>query len=142
MTILEKIETLLVARGLSFQHFDLSGSSILRWQDEKQDYEYVDKWNEAILGPFPTVQDGFTGDELKHRVGTAVFPVVHTAHITQVNRDAAFTNDTERMILVERLRNATPAQIRTYMNNNVTDLASARLMLTRLALVLATIVRK
>lgn len=52
-------------------------------------------------------------------------------------RTTAFNNDTDRQAFVAAVKNATPAQIKTYINNNVTDLASARTMLYRLTLLVA-----
>lgn len=45
--------------------------------------------------------------------------------------------DAERAELLNRLKTATPAQIRTYVNNNVTDLASAKLMMARILVLIA-----
>lgn len=52
-------------------------------------------------------------------------------------RTANFYADSQRAVLLERLQNATPQQIETYITQNVTDLASARAMLVRVAKVLA-----
>ena len=56
-------------------------------------------------------------------------------------REAAFLADTTRAEMVDKLKNATPDQIKTYITNNVTNLAEARTMLIRLALAVALLVR-
>lgn len=65
--------------------------------------------------------------------------------VNQAASDAAaarqsITDDAQRIALVNALKGATNAQIDTYINANVTDLPSARLMLSRMAKVLALIV--
>lgn len=57
-------------------------------------------------------------------------------------RAQQFAADSVRQVMVDQLRTATPDQIKTFIQNNVTDLASARVMLTRLALAIALIVRR
>lgn len=57
-------------------------------------------------------------------------------------RDDTFIADTERQTLLAQLRNATLAQIKTYVDNNTTDLASARVMLRRIILLLAVVVKR
>lgn len=60
-------------------------------------------------------------------------------NIARKQREAAFNADTVRMDLLDRLRTATPTQINTYVDNQVTDLASARTMFKRILLVLSQI---
>lgn len=57
-------------------------------------------------------------------------------------RAQEFVADTQRAVVVERLKNATPDQIRTFVNNNVTDLASAKTMMANLAVAVALAVRR
>jgi hypothetical protein len=57
-------------------------------------------------------------------------------------RDETFLADSERQTLLAQLRNATVAQIKIYVDNNVTDLASARVMLRRIILLLAVAVKR
>lgn len=59
--------------------------------------------------------------------------------IANQQRQTAFQADNNRQAMITALTSATPAQLQTYINNNVTDLPSARLMLYRLALVVATL---
>ena len=54
-------------------------------------------------------------------------------------RITSFLNDLDRQVLMGKLTNATPDQIKTYVTANVTDLASARLMLTKIILILAIV---
>lgn len=53
------------------------------------------------------------------------------------SRNAALDADTDRQNILQAIKGASPAQIKNYINNNVTDLASARTMLIRLALLVA-----
>jgi hypothetical protein len=48
----------------------------------------------------------------------------------------AFYGDTDFQDLLSKIQAATPAQVKTYVANNVTDLASARLLLTKILLLL------
>lgn len=57
-------------------------------------------------------------------------------------RDASFKADPARVDWVDRLRNASPQQIETYITNNVTNLAQARTVLIALAKVLAVVVKE
>jgi hypothetical protein len=51
----------------------------------------------------------------------------------------SFMNDTDRQDLITRLEGATPQQIKTYVMNNVTDLPSARTLMIKILLLIATI---
>lgn len=59
-----------------------------------------------------------------------------------IDRINTFKADSTRQQLIDQLKTATPDQIKTYINNNVTDLASAKQMLIRLALAVALVVRQ
>jgi hypothetical protein len=48
-----------------------------------------------------------------------------------------FYGDSDLADLASNIQTATPAQVRNYVINNVTDLASARLLLTKILLLLA-----
>lgn len=61
------------------------------------------------------------------------------AETVREERQAAFDADATRADLLERLRNATPAQINTYVDSNVTNLADARALFKRILLVLAQV---
>lgn len=54
-------------------------------------------------------------------------------------RLATFQSDTNRQAILAAIGNATPAQVASYVNNNVTDLASAKAMLVKITLLLATL---
>lgn len=54
-------------------------------------------------------------------------------------RDQAFKADIDLQDLLTRLTAATPAQLKNYVNNNVTDLASARVLLMKILLILSTL---
>lgn len=64
------------------------------------------------------------------------------AAAAEAARLQAIKDDPLGAALVVQLKTATAAQISTYVDNNVTDLASARLMLKRVILVLARIARQ
>lgn len=57
-------------------------------------------------------------------------------------RENALLGDTDRQAIINAIRTATPTQIKNYVNNNVTDLASARQMLMRILLLVAMVVRR
>lgn len=54
-------------------------------------------------------------------------------------RNEAFNADVDLQDLLARLTAATPDQIKTYVTNNVTDLASARALLMKILLILSTL---
>lgn len=54
-------------------------------------------------------------------------------------RKATFDAEAVRTDLILRLRGATPAQLSSFVDANVTDLASARTMLKRILLVIAVV---
>lgn len=68
-------------------------------------------------------------------------PYVAPAPTVEQLREAALVADADRQVLVAAIQDATPAQIKTFITNNVTDLASARLMLIKLALLVAKVIR-
>jgi hypothetical protein len=68
-------------------------------------------------------------------------PYVAPAPTADEVRAAQFNGDTDRQDIVSAAANATPQQIKNYVNNNVTDLASAKVMLIKLALLVAKTIR-
>lgn len=52
-------------------------------------------------------------------------------------RRAAFDADATRTDLLDKLRNSTPAQISTYVDTNVTNLADARALFKKILLVMS-----
>jgi hypothetical protein len=68
-------------------------------------------------------------------------PYVAPAPTADEVRTAQFNGDTDRQDIVSAAGNATPQQIKNYINNNVTDLASAKVMLIKLALLVAKTIR-
>lgn len=57
-------------------------------------------------------------------------------------RVQAFTADASRIDLLQRLKTATPAQVRTWVGNNVTSLAEARTLLANILVLIALDHRK
>lgn len=55
-------------------------------------------------------------------------------------RSAAFMSDGDSIDLLDRLRNLTPAQINSYVDNNITNIAGAQAAFKRIIKVLARIV--
>lgn len=74
--------------------------------------------------------------------GAVVKYATPQADITEAARISALRADPQRAAMVNALLNATPAQIDNYMDANVTDLASARAMLKRLAKLMAVAIRQ
>jgi hypothetical protein len=56
-------------------------------------------------------------------------------------RTTQFNNDIDRQTIVTNLRDKTPDQIKQWINNNATDLATTRQMLIRLTLLIAKTMR-
>jgi hypothetical protein len=52
-------------------------------------------------------------------------------------RNESFASDSERQELLARLHTATPVQIKNYVENNVTSLATAKTLLAKVLLVLS-----
>lgn len=139
MALIDKITALAAARGKRL----VFGPDIFNCEvrdDGDAAGPYLTAWSIAELGAVPTLADGFTADELRVPLVTELPPT--PAPTADQVRDEALLADADRQALLAAIRNATPAQIKTYINNNVTDLASARTMLTRIALLIALIVRR
>jgi hypothetical protein len=64
-------------------------------------------------------------------------PLPTAEQIARAERRAALASEAEVDALIEALRSATPAQIVNWVQNNVTDLPSARAVLARLAVAVA-----
>ena len=108
------------------------------------------------LGLFPVVDLTVVFDPLTHRLSNAapstiVWPdrveltrqieAIPAAEVTaRIERDA-LQNDARAVDLRDRLRTATVAQIDSYVDAQVTDLASARTMFKRILLVMALLCR-
>lgn len=52
------------------------------------------------------------------------------------DRIVEFEADSDFSDLLNKIKDATPAQIKTYVQNNVTDLASAKVLFAKILLVL------
>lgn len=74
-------------------------------------------------------------------VSQAAYDQAQAATAAAAAAKATITADPLRVALVGQLKGATNAQISSYVDANVTDLASARLMLKRIILVLAASVQ-
>lgn len=57
-------------------------------------------------------------------------------------RDDSFKTDADRIDLINRLTSATPVQIKNYVDTNVTNLAAAKVLLTKMLLIMATIAKE
>ena len=55
--------------------------------------------------------------------------------------DAQFAGDTNRQDIVSKLQGATPAQILNWVNTNVTDLTSAKLVMAKILLLVARTIK-
>jgi hypothetical protein len=110
----------------------------------------------AALGLLPVVDltsayDPNTQRLAKLRPAITVFPdrveivrstePIPAAEITSRTERDALRDEPRAIELRERLRIATAAEINTYVDSQVTDLASTRLMLKRILLVLALLSR-
>lgn len=70
----------------------------------------------------------------------AAYDAVQAAAVAAAAARQTVINDPLRAALINQLRGATNVQISNYVDANVTDLATARTMLKRVILVLATLV--
>lgn len=66
-----------------------------------------------------------------------VEPFVPQAVQDLITKREQIRADAQADTFVERLENATPAQIKTFVQNNVTDLASAKQFIAKLAIAVA-----
>lgn len=64
---------------------------------------------------------------------------IYAPGIAAQARNSAFKTDANYQALLAQLKAATPAQVSTYITQNVTDLPSARAMLIKMALILALV---
>lgn len=139
MALLDKIRGLAAVRGARLVLHPFAGNVVMVDNSDGRG-PFITVWSVAELGPVPTLADGFTADELRGPIITDPPP---TPPLTADElRDEALIADVDRQAIVAAIRNATPAQIKAYVNNNVTDLASARAMLRNLALLVALTIRR
>lgn len=73
-------------------------------------------------------------------VSQAAYDATQAAAAAALAAKQTVMNDPLRAALINQLRGATNVQINNYVDANVTDLATARTMLKRVILVLATLV--
>lgn len=139
MALMDKIRGLAAARGtrLVLNPFQPNIAAV---DNSDGRGPFITVWSVAELGPVPTLADGFTAEELRGPIVTDPPPT--PPRTADEVRDEALLMDVDRQAIVAALRDATPAQIKTYVNNNVTDLASARVMLRNLALLVALAIRR
>ena len=89
----------------------------------------------------PTDIRGLVGKTWK-RDGSPI-PAAYTVPVPSAEdiRTAQFNNDNDRQIIVNNLKDKTPDEIKTFINNNATDLAGTKQMLLRLTLLCAKTLR-
>lgn len=80
-------------------------------------------------------------EEVARDAEEAAWAAGQPARDAEEARLAGLKNDPQRADLIDRLRTATAQQISDYIDANVTDLASARVLLKKIVLVLSLIVR-
>ena len=78
------------------------------------------------------IHDGGTLAEFFARAASDV-----TEEANESSRNASFKSEPDRIDLINRLRTATPAQVNSWIDTNVTSLAAARAVLKALVKVLA-----
>lgn len=64
---------------------------------------------------------------------------IRQADLTELLRPATIRRDPDAQDLLDRLSTATPAQVKAYVQANVTDLASAKLLLAKILLLLSVL---
>ncbi len=142
MALIDKITALAAARGKTVVVRNPLNSNLVLSDDSDGHGPYITAWSIAELGSVPILADGFTADELKNRDKIITALPATQAQTEDETRDDALLADADRQAIYSAIRTATPAQIKNYIQNNVTDLASARAMLTRLTLLIAMIIRR
>jgi len=141
MALIDKIIALAAVRGKRIKAGP-SGSNFEVRDDSDGAGPYITVWSEIELGPLPTLADGFTAEELRRGAEIVLNPPPTVPPTADELRDEALIADTDRQAVFNQIRNATPAQIKNYVNTQVTDLASARVMLRNLTLLVAMLVRR
>jgi hypothetical protein len=101
-------------------------------------YKVVERWqsDEAQANYRQTGYGAPTFDGTQVNV-PGVYAAIPQAELDEAARKQGIVDDTDGADLLNQLKTATAAQIKTYINNNVTDLATARTMLIRVAIFLA-----
>ena len=59
-----KVDDLLDSRGIEIAHGPFNVPVSIGDENDGRG-QFITKWDEAVLGPRPTVQDGFTADQLR-----------------------------------------------------------------------------
>ena len=65
-----------------------------------------------------------------------------TAPTPDAARETQFLGDADRIDIMSRLTSATPAQIKSYVDSSVTNLASTKTLLAKVMLVLAVMAKR
>ncbi len=106
---------------------------------QRDDSAFV-PWS-AVAGDGPRDTGGGVYRRWKDEGSPIPGPYVAPSPTADDIRVAAFLSDIDRQALVTAVQTATPAQIKTFVTNNVTDLASARVMLMKILLLISMTVR-
>jgi hypothetical protein len=74
-------------------------------------------------------------------INTFDLAAARQAEINKASRAVVVETEASGDVFIDRLRNATPDQIKTFVTNNVTDLASAKILIARMAIAIAYLLR-
>ncbi len=96
-------------------------------------------WNPALNQPSDV--DGYVGRKWKEAGSPIPQAYVAPDPTADQIRAAAWLADADRQNLITQIANATPAQVKAYVNTNVTDLASAKVLLTKIILLVGMTIR-
>lgn len=91
----------------------------------------------AISGVFASLQPGIAEEWLDD--SDPALAAFYAPGLATAKRISDFKADANYQTLLTQLKAATPAQVSSYITNQVTDLPSARAMLIKMALVLALV---
>jgi len=73
--------------------------------------------------------------------GTVFIPPIEPPPLPAYVRNQVFTQNVDYQDLLNNINSATPAQIKTYVTNNVTNLTDAKILLGKILLMIAIIAR-
>lgn len=115
--------TYAIKRGWPGVAFTLAGTNIVVWTDPDPKPTLAE-----IEAVWATVEADWIAEQ----------EAVATAQQAETDRMIGLRADAELQDMLARLAVATPAQINTYVDNNVTNIATARTLFKRILLILAT----
>jgi hypothetical protein len=127
-----------ISNGLERKDYQQDGQTLSVHQKVYQVSETSEGTGSSISATGPTYNsenDTFTTHTVRSQSQSDLDLIAENSRVANIQADQLYQD-------VMLLKTSTNAQIKTYIDNNVTDLATARTMLKRVILLLAYVIKK